>query len=267
MRLQLTVKDKQGTALMSALGEQEAILAYEPEYKEGDYLLIESDGQNVFLLLQLDDAIMPAFVYLSGQQYTLQIPFGEKRKPYSPRAFMGTHHVLCVRFATDDEIQMRKNLAFNPYDEHENHSLFPHASANVETRGESVFAARNAIDGIKCNHNHGEWPFQSWGINQNPDAEIKIDFGRAVSINQALIYLRADFPHDSWWEQVTLMFSDGSQLDAPLIKTSEGQSVMFESRTVNWIKMNRLIKSNNPSPFPALTQIELYGTEDWKENI
>ena len=49
--------------------------------------------------------------------------------------------------------------------------------------------------------------------------------------------------------------------------TFEGQSVMFESRTANWIKMNRLIKSNNPSPFPALTQIELYGTEDWKENI
>lgn len=53
----------------------------------------------------------------------------------------------------------------NPYDSHETKGIYPHAQANVETRGEAVFAARNAIDGVFANWSHGEWPYQSWGIN------------------------------------------------------------------------------------------------------
>ena len=52
------------------------------------------------------------------------------------------------RLATPEEIAERRNLTFSPYDCHGNHSFYPHASANVETRGEAVFAARNAVDGI-----------------------------------------------------------------------------------------------------------------------
>ena len=44
--------------------------------------------------------------------------------------------------------------------------------ANVETRGEAVFAARNAIDGIYENDAHGIWPYQSWGINRDPNAAL-----------------------------------------------------------------------------------------------
>ena len=49
------------------------------------------------------------------------------------------------------------------------------ASANVETRGESVFAARNAIDGVKANRSHGAWPFESWGINRQDDAQLTLE--------------------------------------------------------------------------------------------
>lgn len=38
------------------------------------------------------------------------------------------------------------------------------------TRGESVFAAQNAIDGITVNTCHGEWLYQSWGINMQEDS-------------------------------------------------------------------------------------------------
>lgn len=54
---------------------------------------------------------------------------------------------------------------------------YPHATANVETRGESVFAAKNAIDGVRANRSHGEWPYESWGINMQDDAAMKLDFG------------------------------------------------------------------------------------------
>ena len=35
-----------------------------------------------------------------------------------------------------------------------------------------MFAARNAIDGIFENSAHGEYPYQSWGINRDPNAPI-----------------------------------------------------------------------------------------------
>ena len=68
----------------------------------------------------------------------------------------------------------------------------------METRGEAVFAARNAVDGIYENGAHGSWPYQSWGINRDPNAALTIDFGRAVTVDEIHLTLRADFPHDSW---------------------------------------------------------------------
>ena len=196
MQLTLRIEDAAGGALASATGEDEAILVYEPEYQLGDQLILECDTIGVYLIVELDDGMSSVFVYLKGPQYRFQIPFGEKKTSYSPRAFIGERHVLSARPASNSEIHTRRNLALNPLDSHENTSLFPHASANVETRGEAVFAARNAIDGIKANCDHGPWPYQSWGINMNPHAEWKVEFGREVIIDEAVFYLRADFPHD-----------------------------------------------------------------------
>lgn len=250
-----------GSVRAVASGEHEATLVYVPEYVLGDRLIVESDQNNIYLLLQLDDGIAPTFVYLTGNRYELHIPFGESRESYSPRAFAGERHVLSVRLATEDEIGLRKNLALNPWDTHENKTLYPHVTANVETRGESVFAARNAIDGIKAGNGHGPWPFQSWGINQNPKAELIVYFGRDVIIDEVAFYLRADFPHDAWWEEATLDFSDGSSQSIHLTKTESRQSFLLSPRTVCWVRLHSLIKADDPSPFPALTQIELLGTE------
>lgn len=260
--MQLTLKvENGGHILAAAAGSGEVVLVYRPAYVPGDTLVVESDTAGIFLVLQLEDAIAPAFVYLAGKRCALPVPFEEKRVSYSPRAFAGERHVLYARAATAAEIAMRKNLAFNPLDGHENESLFPHASANVETRGESVFAARNAIDGGKANDDHGPWPYQSWGINQNPQAELLLDFGRAVTVDLAVFYLRCDFPHDAWWERATLDFSDGSAVAVPLEKRPQGQLVHFPAKTVRWVRLHSLIKAEDPSPFPALTQLEFYGNE------
>ncbi len=152
-----------------------------------------------------------AFVYLAETEYRFAVPFGEKKFSYSPKAFAGELHVLTVRLGTEDEIGAYKDVALNVYDQHENVACFPHACANVETRGESVFAARNVINGNGVNFSHGKWPFESWGINQRPDAELTVHFGRLVEIDKVALTIRADFPHDSYWERATLAFSDGSQ--------------------------------------------------------
>lgn len=242
-------------------GENEVNLVYSSEYGEGDRIVLESSAKECFLMLQVDDALGSALVYMTGDVIFYTIPFGEKRICYSPKVFSGSRHLISARMATDEEIKAYRNLALNVMDQQTNTFCFPHAHANVETRDESVFAARNVIDGVKENRSHGEWPYHSWGINQRADAEITIEFGRDVCIDKVVLYLRADFPHDNWWKQVTLRFSDNETMVCDLVKTGKGQEITFEKRMVQWIRLEQLIKSDEPSPFPALTQFEVYGTE------
>ncbi len=62
-----------------------------------------------------------------------------------------------------------------------------------------------------ANESHGSFPYQSWGINQQADAQITIDFGREIVTDKIALVLRGDYPHDSYWEAVTLEFSDGER--------------------------------------------------------
>ncbi|WP_191013485.1 DUF7402 domain-containing protein [Treponema zioleckii] len=259
MKLKLSILDKDGNVKNSFSAENELFAVYEGEYVDGDRISLNCD-ERAFVKIKLDDCMEESFCFLSAS-YDFEIPFGEKKMSYDPKSFTGSRHYLYVRLATDSEIKAEKNLALNPYDFHSNESLFPHAWANVETRGEAVFAARNAIDGLLANTYHGEWPYSSWGINRNPDAEFHLDFGRPVKINSVAIYLRADFPHDAWWTEGTLDFSDGSTLKIPLEKRGDAQIFSFDEKIVTSLTFYKLIKADDPSPFPALTQIKVFGRD------
>lgn len=261
VELALKVVHANGDLVCMNRGMDDVKLVVTCPYKEGDHIILESSQKNTYLVYQVDDAIGQAFVYITEKEIVYQIPFGEKRICYSPKVFIGDRHLLSVRVATEEEIKNYKNLACNVIDQHGDTNCYPHATANVETRGEAVFAARNAIDGVTENRSHGEWPYQSWGINMQDDAEMKVDFGRSVIIDKIILYTRADFPHDNWWTQVTLSFSDGSSLDWNLEKSEKPHMLQFEKKTIKWVRLHNLIKSNDPSPFPALSQIEIYGVE------
>ena len=64
-------------------------------------------------------------------------------------------------------VYARRNLALNPLDQRGNTGMRPHACANVETRNEALFAARNAVDGIHANLRHYPYPaltqVEAWG--------------------------------------------------------------------------------------------------------
>lgn len=257
----IRIEDGKGHILAQNQGNKEVGLVYENAYQEGDILIVESDKEDFFCVLQLDDAIGESFVYLQKGILRYEVPFGEKKVCYSPKAFSGNRHLLKIREATKEEKDVYKNLALNKYDQHGEVNCFPHASANVETRGESVFAAKNAINGNCENHSHGYWPYESWGINRDPNACMKIDFGRKVCIDYIRMYTRADFPHDAWWKQVTFKFSDGSTLVWELEKTDQAHEIRFKKKCVEWLELGDLIKADDPSPFPALSQLEVYGIE------
>ena len=149
-------------------------------------------------------------------------------------------------------------------DQHGDRGCYPHASANVETRGESVFAARNAIDGVAATLSHGSWPYESWGINRRDDAELLLEFGRPVDVDRIRLWTRADFPHDNWWVRATLTFSDGTAEIVEMEKSEKAHSFSVVRKGITWVRLSELIKADDPSPFPALTQIEVYGTEGHK---
>lgn len=247
---------------MIAVGRpgEETSLVYGAEYEEGDFILVERDEESPYCVIQLEDSMPPALVYMEGKRMAFHIPATDQRSCYSPKSFSGACHVLKARAATEEEIYTRRNLAFNPYDCGRETGVYPHASSSVEAQS-PAFAARNAIDGIFENNSHGEWPYQAWGINKNPEAAWKLDFGRPVTIDELRLTLRADFPHDNWWNSVTVEFSDGSKEILSPVKTEKPQLFPISSRTVSWLELKELKMAENGSEFPALTQFETYGTE------
>lgn len=260
-RLTLMVRNKDGQVLAQNAGDDCLNLFYPGKYEEGDEIVLLTEDTGIFVRLRLDDATNEAFCYLTEKEFRFVIPFGEKRTSYSPRVFTGEKHLISVRIASECETKAYRNLAENAWDQHVNCGCYPHASANVETRGEAVFAARNAIDGVTENHSHGGWPYTSWGINRQDDAVIKLEFGRTVETDRMVIFTRADFPHDNYWVSGTFRFSDGTSIVMPLVKTDGPQEITFDKKKVEWITLGELIKGDDPSPFPALSQWEVWGTD------
>lgn len=258
--IKLKILNQAGQTLAASPAGENVALVYAGRYQPGDWVALESDGLALLCEIQLEDSMPPALVFLPDGTLQFPIPPEGSRSNYSPKSFTGTVHLLRARAAEAAELSQRRNLALNPYDSHASKGLFPHAQANVETRNEAVFAARNAIDGVFANWSHGEWPYQSWGINRDPNAELRLDFGRPVLADEIRLTLRADFPHDSWWEEAAVEFSDGSREVFRLVKTGEPQRFPIAPREIEWLVLKELKKAPDLSPFPALTQIEVWGT-------
>lgn len=259
--MNLCVRRDNGEVKAEAGGGREVMLAWTGEYARGDVITADGLEKNRWYAFKVDDSIEESLVYVTVERFAWPVPFYEKKANRNPLSFLGGRHYLSLRAAEPCEINSFRNLARNPADEHDLKGVYPHASANVETRGESVFAAQNAIDGYKACLCHGEWPYQSWGINRREDAALTIDFGVPVNLDHVCLYLRADLPHDSWWDQATITCSDGSAATLSLQRPDgTGQEFPLQRRGITWIRLDQLIKHPDESPFPALTQLEAYGT-------
>ena len=255
----ISVLDASGALLASSAHESEAFLCLDRVYEPGDTIVIASDGKHVWA--QLDTALLPGEVYLPGGRMSWRVPEGEHRLAYCPGAFAGPRHLITARGMTQVEVAARRNVAFNPADLRGDTDFFPHCTANVETRGESCFAARNVIDGLRACTSHGEWPFQSWGIGAREDAWLLVDFGREVTIDEMALTLRADFPHDAYWVSGHVVMSDGSEASYDLQKTGNRQYIPLGQHTVTWLRLERMQKSDDPSAFPALIELEVFGAD------
>ncbi|WP_413537114.1 hypothetical protein [Carnobacterium divergens] len=246
---------------LKAIGTEMAVLTIKDyTYLEGDYIHITTDKANCYLVVQLDETLAPTLIYLTKKTWSYLIPIAHSAKKASVEtAFSSKRHHLVVRKAYDFEINHYQNLSINPHDQKEDTYAYPHATANVETRDDVVFFAKNAIDGKYGNLSHGSYPYNSWGINQQAEATLTIEFGRVVEVDWIRLLFRADYPHDSHWKEVTLCFSNGEEKIVPTTDSPHFQELSFSPIKTTYLTLKELKKAPDASPFPALTQIEIFG--------
>ena len=254
--ISIVVLSAGGDVLASAEHPEEAWLCVDRAYEPGDTVLISGAER---LLVRMDQGLPEAEVYLPAGRMTWPVPAGEHRLAYAPGTFEAPRHVILAKALPEGAAARVRNLALNPADLRGDTDFFPHCRANVETRNEACFCARNVIDGVRLNTFHGEWPFQSWGIGAREDAWCELDFGRPVVAEKMALTLRADFPHDAYWTAGHAVLSDGTDVAFSLRKTGDRQWVPLGGRLVRTVRLERLVKSDDPSAFPALTQWEVFG--------
>lgn len=267
-KLSIHVLDGSGAVKCHAQGGDDTVwMVYQEEYEPGDKILFSTEEYPAFYVIRADSCLDESYIYLTQAQVEYTIPF-EKDNPFHlPRisytygSFIGKQHYITMRRAGKEENKNYRNLAKNVMDQKGITGCYPHVHANAETKGPiaGLFAARNVIDGILANTCHYPWPFQSWGIDQREDAEITVEFGRPVDMDELRLTTRADFPHDSWWEQATVSFSDGSSETLTMEKSVQPHRFPIRREGITWLTLGSLIRADDPSPFPALTQIEVFG--------
>lgn len=242
--------------------EDEVYLAFKTRtYQPGDVIEIETESEG-FLWVQVDEALEPSLIYLKTGIWHFPVILDEElRRAYSPKIFAGERHYIHAWVPDKRDVSGYRNLARNAHDQKLTSRAYPHAYANVETRNDSTFFARNAIDGMIANESHGSFPYQSWGINQQADAQITVDFGRAVEVEELALVLRGDYPHDSYWTSVTLVFSDGAELTIDPVQQLARQFFSLGKKVTTSVTLKNLVKHVDESPFPALTELEVYGSE------
>ena len=258
--IRILALDQNNTLIAGTEHADEALLCVDREWQDGDRVEIVSDPGS-HLIVRMDATLPEGEVYLPEGRMSWPIPRGEHRLAYAPGAFEGKRHIMTARKMEREELLAVRDLARNPADLRGETDFFPHCTANVETRNESVFAARNVIDGLRFNTFHGEWPYESWGIGARTDAWCKIDFGREIIAERMALTLRADFPHDAYWVSGHAVDSHGDEIAFDLEKTGERQWIDLGGRRVRWLRLERMVKSDDPSAFPSLRAWEVYGKD------
>ena len=256
--VQIRILDNENHLICETAHPQDAGICLDHAWQEGDRIVLQAPPGS-HLQVCIDTSALCSEVYLPEGKMTWKVPFGEHRTAYRPGAFDGTRHIVTARLMEKTEILTWRDIARNPLDLRGETDFFPHCTANVETRNESVFAARNVIDGLRFNSFHGEWPYESWGIGAREDAWCMLDFGRNVRADRMALTLRADFPHDAYWVSGHVVTSGGKDVAFDLEKTPERQWIDLGEETIRWLRLERMVKSNDPSAFPSLRAWEVYG--------
>ncbi|VDG22565.1 discoidin domain-containing protein [Lactiplantibacillus mudanjiangensis] len=246
---------------LTAQGESVCYLTTQAfQFHTGDHIKMIAD-QPGYYVVKLDESLSETLVYLPTGQLDYCVNLDDAWvATRSELAFKTNRHYWYFRAATDTELSCERDLALNPMDQPDFNGSYPHVVANAVTRNEPGFAAQNAINGLVASGWHGEYPYTSWGNDQRTDATFTVEFGQPVLVKAIGIVLRADFPHDSYWTQGKLTFSDGQSQVVQFERSGQVQLIQLSQPilTTN-LMLSELVKAPDAALFAALTAIQIFG--------
>jgi len=232
---------------------------YQAQYDEGDKIIVNKKDTD-HIAMQLDEYIAESIIYSGTNQIVFEVPFGELRRGYDKNAFSGDEHRIRVYEPNEDVKYGFRNISLNSHDKRGQMKYYPHVYANLVTREDVCFFERNAIDGVKENEGHGDYPYHSWAGGAREDLEYYIDFGAEAEVEKLVFYLRADFPHDTYWKNIDVEFSDGSRVTAEFDGIKDGQELILPEKVkTKIVHLTNFKQVSFPLSWAALSQIEVYG--------
>jgi hypothetical protein len=263
--LTITYDPKSGSA-KDATGDNAVELTVTRAYKEGDKITITlPEGQKYLAFCMAKGVVEETILYLPNSVFTFT---AQNMTMSYPSELTTKKCTITARIPTVEELTASRNLACNPADLEKAKNVFPHAtSTSVHNKTNETdrlhFEARNAIDGFTQNNGHGGFPVQSWGptSSMRKSDNFTVQLGRDVSLTKIVIYIRADFPHDTYWDSCTVTFSDGSTQEITLKKTANAQTIELEvpvtTSSVKFSNFNKVAGSD----WASWMEVELIGSD------
>ena len=260
----ITAKNK----TYSATGEGMVILYTTAKYSANDKIVITLPKGEKYLAMSLNSRVGEAIIYCPSGKFTYTMPNTGSIFPNTMDPGSGINYqsqTITARVVTAEELAKKHNLALNPYDLTSASGSYPHASTSNVNDKNLYWEARCAIDGFTANEGHGEYPYQSWGPNDNVKAtdHFTIDFGREVTVDELVVVIRADFPHDSYFTGCTVTFSDGTSKQINLTNSALEQVIDLGGVKTSSIKLSGFTveTAGATTPYAALTEVKVMGTE------
>jgi len=263
--ISLKIINKQGKELFSQKGNTEIDCVYYGEFQVGDSIRIDVTESD-YLSVCLDDTLKESLIYVPGGKFVYPIHKEYNGFCFADNAFMGEEHRVKVRIPAEEEIYGYRNIALNAHDLPGAKGSYPHVSANYVTRQDPNFFERNAINGIVHPEGHWGYPYSNWAGGARDDLEFFVDFGTEITVEKLVFYLRADFPHDSYWDHINITLDDGETVTGTFNPTGEGQEIVLpEPKKTRTIHMSQFTQPVNPLSWAGLTQVEVYGNYNKEE--
>ncbi|HHW46510.1 MAG TPA: hypothetical protein GXX17_06340 [Clostridiales bacterium] len=244
-------------------GNELAVLYTDVKYNQGDTVRIQLPEGEKYLMVSLNAKMGEALVYCPNGVFNYTFPdltraYNITVNPTREQAYVS--NMITARVATEEDLKKERNLAFNPYDlTGSSPSQYPHVTESHYYNNQSEFAGRNIIDGMTGMKGHGSYPHQSWGPNQTGEFWVNIDLGREATVRRIEIYIRADFPHDTYYTSGELEFSDGTTQQISLIKTDKVQVFEVPNIKTSSVKIKNLKTAN--VGWAGLVEVKVIGTQ------
>lgn len=260
--------DKNNNYIASVEDRHLAILNLDQKIQPGDTVVVTLPKGYEYIWFNLNPKIELTLVYCPDGVFTYTVPdYAELIYPnlmVGSNQYVYTHPTITAFLPSDEDLNAIYNVALNPYDAgYKQDGAKITAGSTWEDNGYGNFFPANAFDGFTCNRGHGSFPDQSWGPDKDASSAnkwLKIDFGREVELYSFEMFIRADFPHDTYITKLVLEFSDGTEITWDgLEQTNQGQTLTLDEAIRTTSVTIKEIETAKPNEWMGISEFKAYG--------